>query len=163
MNDCKTIKITVKFVKCFETLNRLAIFFLFVPRVNNLKPLKEKFLRTPIIEALIKKGDLTGVIGPSQVRRKQAMPRVAPCLINCSLFAYWVNSSSRWRREIPNTVSVLCRERLWVVVDWKRRYRNGVNEWMRTKSRGWQRGGGRGGKGVACELRGESCRKEEVN
>ena len=27
-------------------------------------------------------------------------------------------------------VSVLCRERLWAVVDLKRRYRNGLNEWM---------------------------------
>ena len=30
----------------------------------------------------------------------------------------------------PGTVSVLCRERLWVVKDLKRRYRNSMNEWM---------------------------------
>ena len=35
------------------------------------------------------------------------------------------------------TVSVLCRERFWVVVDLKRRYRNGLNEWMIWNVVGW--------------------------
>ena len=35
------------------------------------------------------------------------------------------------RRETPaGTVSVLCRERLWVLVDLKWCYRNGLNEWI---------------------------------
>ena len=35
--------------------------------------------------------------------------------------------ASGWNSD---TVSVLCRERFWVVVDLKRRYRNRLNEWM---------------------------------
>ena len=39
--------------------------------------------------------------------------------------------SCLWRLGIkPGRVSVLCRERIWVVVDLKRRYRNGLDKWM---------------------------------
>ena len=34
------------------------------------------------------------------------------------------------RLETPKHSTVLCRERLWVVVDLKKRYRNSLNEWM---------------------------------
>ena len=48
-----------------------------------------------------------------------------------------------WREFRHSKLSVLCRERLWVVVDLKRCYRNGLNEWrsmciiMLTNTRAW--------------------------
>ena len=35
------------------------------------------------------------------------------------------------RRVNSDTVFMVCRERFWVVADLKRRYRNGLNEWMK--------------------------------
>ena len=65
--------------------------------------------------------------------RSTTMYRELGQALNSQYYCLW-RFGVKLRHRI---VYVLCRERLWIVVDLKRRYRNNLNEWMEKTFQDW--------------------------